>query len=357
MSKAIGLRKTIGLELFRILENDKVKKHELRTLFWECTLRCNLNCLHCGSDCKKESRVKDMPFAHFLRVIDNITPHVNPHKVFVIFTGGECLLRDDLANCGASLYEKGFPWGIVTNGMLLTEKRLNTLLESGIHAITVSLDGFEKEHNNLRGNRFSFQKASEAIKNVAAENDLVSDVVTCVNPDNLVYLDEFSDYLTSLGVKKWRLFTIFPTGRATSDNGLQLNNKQFVELMEFIKRKRKDGGIIPSYGCEGFLGKYETEVRDNFYNCSAGINIASVLADGTIAACPSIRNKFAQGSIYNDLFIDVWNTKFVPHRDRSWAKKGECSNCEMFKYCKGNGMHLRDDEGNLTVCHFKKITG
>ena len=25
--------------------------HPLRYLFWEATLRCNMHCLHCGSDC------------------------------------------------------------------------------------------------------------------------------------------------------------------------------------------------------------------------------------------------------------------------------------------------------------------
>ena len=39
--------------------------HPLRQLFWECTLNCNLSCLHCGSDCKKEARMSEMPLADF----------------------------------------------------------------------------------------------------------------------------------------------------------------------------------------------------------------------------------------------------------------------------------------------------
>jgi hypothetical protein len=27
----------------------------------------------------------------------------------------------------------------------------------------------------------------------------------------------------------------------------------------------------------------------------------------------------------------------------------------MFRYCEGNGMHLYDDEGNLLVCHYKRL--
>lgn len=47
----LSLRKRLGLELFRRLRREVAERHTLRTLFWECTLRCNLRCGHCGSDC------------------------------------------------------------------------------------------------------------------------------------------------------------------------------------------------------------------------------------------------------------------------------------------------------------------
>ena len=41
----------------------RTERRQLQQLFWECTLRCNLNCQHCGSDCRKDNMPKDMPFA------------------------------------------------------------------------------------------------------------------------------------------------------------------------------------------------------------------------------------------------------------------------------------------------------
>ena len=46
MNNSISLRKRLGLELFRQKEQLIRQKHELHTLFWECTLRCNLACRH-----------------------------------------------------------------------------------------------------------------------------------------------------------------------------------------------------------------------------------------------------------------------------------------------------------------------
>ena len=31
--------------------------------------------------------------------------------------------------------------------------------------------------------------------------------------------------------------------------------------------------------------------------------------------------------------------------------------CKYFRYCQGNGMHLRDNEGKLLVCHLNRLTG
>ena len=75
----LGLRRRLALELWRKLESDSVKNHPLRQLFWESTLRCNLNCRHCGSDCKNVATQRDMPLNDFLAVLDNIAQNTVPH--------------------------------------------------------------------------------------------------------------------------------------------------------------------------------------------------------------------------------------------------------------------------------------
>lgn len=70
--------------------------------------------------------------------------------------------------------------------------------------------------------------------------------------------------------------------------------------------------------------------------------------------CPSIRANFHQGNIYKDNFIDIWNNEFNLIVPASGLKKG-MRGCKMFRYCEGNGMHLYDDEGNLLVCHYKRL--
>lgn len=297
-----------------------------------------------------------MPAEDFFRVLDTqITPHVDPHRVLVILSGGEVLVRRDLEKIGLGLYRREYPWGMVTNGLALDRRRFDSLLKAGLHTITVSLDGFRDEHTFIRRNPRSFDTALAAAEMVAHEESIASDVVTCVTPQLLPRIEEFRDMLIDKGIRAWRLFTIFPVGRAAADPGMQLSNEEFTRLLEFIKRTRQEKRIPVSYSCEGFLGGYESEVRDRFYSCHAGVSIASIRVDGSISGCTSIRSNFHQGNIYRDDFWDVWNNRFEPFRNREWAKKGECADCKMFRYCMGGGMHLRDNDGNLLVCHYDRL--
>lgn len=335
------------------LENQKrCQRHALRQLFWECTLRCNLNCLHCGSDCRTGSDVQDMPLADFLPVLDDVRSAMDPNQVLVITTGGEPLVRKDICVCGRAIRAKGFHWGMVSNGMLLDEKMCHELLDAGLETIAISLDGFEDQHNWLRGNKSSFAMATRAIK-VLVNKPLTWDVITCVHQKNYGSLDAFKQYLIEIGVRDWRLFTIAPMGRAAKNDGLQLSDEQFRSLMAFIVRVRKEGQIRLSYGCEGFLGDYEWKVRDYPFFCQAGVNVASVLADGSISGCLSIRSQYHQGNIYADRFTEVWNSRFEQYRNRDWMQAGPCATCDMWTYCQGNGMHLRDHDGTLLLCHYR----
>lgn len=351
----IGVKKRLALELASVRRDAIVKEHPLRYLFWECTLRCNISCLHCGSDCNSQSGIPDMPVKDFLAAIDTITPHVDTHSTMIVITGGEPLMRPDLEAVGVELYKREYPWGIVTNGYGLTSARLAGLVNAGLRSITVSLDGFEREHNMLRGNSKSFQRAVNAIAEIARYDGLVWDVVTCVSKLNLTDLPKIKSFLIDLGVKNWRVFNIFPSGRAKGNPLFQLSPQEFKSVFDFIAQTRKEGLIKVSYGCEGFLGGYEMEVRSSFYFCRAGVTVGSILIDGSIAACPSIRSSFVQGNIYKDNFMEVWDNKYQDFRDRSWTKKGNCKSCSCYRYCLGNSIHLYDDNRELAFCHMGRI--
>lgn len=349
-------RLSLALKLERWRRRNLKELHPLQQLFWESTLRCNVHCLHCGSDCLSSVTTPDMPKEDFLRVIDEeVTPHVDTHKVMIIISGGEPTMRKDLAEIGRELNKREYPWGMVTNGLALTAERFRELRKAGMRSITVSLDGLEEDHVWLRQHPLAFEGACRAIRLCAAEKGLTWDVVTCVNQRTVDKLPQIRDLLWSLGVRSWRLFGIDPMGRAAENPELILTDEQFRKMLDFIVAEREAGRHV-SYSCEGFLGDYEGKVRDYLYQCAAGVSVASILIDGSISACTSIRGRYYQGNIYRDSFWRVWEEEFKPYRDRSWMRKMEpCKDCKVFDYCEGNGMHLRREDGSLMECHFCKV--
>ncbi len=338
---------------FRKVRKSITKAHKLSYIFWECTTRCNLSCLHCGSDCKQDSNFPDMPFEDFLKAIQ--TFNLPKDQAIVVITGGEPLLRKDLPEIGMQLRRHGFRWGIVSNGRAYTSEVHNKLINAGMGALTFSLDGLEENHNWLRGSTQSFEKVIRAIDLAVTYPRINMDIVSCVNQRNLHELNVIYNLLVKKHVKAWRLFTIAPIGRAKNHPELFLDKAQTEIMMQFIQNKRLEGKIDIKYSCEAFAGEYEGKVRDGYFFCRAGINIVSILIDGSISACPNIDRAFVQGNIYKDKPADIWENKFDIMRNRIWMTDGYCADCKNKAICLGSGFHLRiaKNKENPAVCHFK----
>ncbi len=345
----------------QLLEKTKAERkwlqtnHPLRSLFWECTLRCNLSCRHCGSGCLPDVRQRDMPLEDFLPVLDEIAMHTDPHRVMVFTVGGEPLVRPDIIECGKAITNRGFLWGFVTNGMLLDYEMLKKLIDAKLRSISVSIDGLEEEHNWMRRNPHSFRRAVKAVKLLMLTRHVSWDVITCINRRNIHQLPQLKDFFISIGLKQWRIFTVFPVGRAKDNDSMQLTPEEYRWLLDFIIESRQEGKIRLNYCCEGFLGEYEGMVRDHAFRCDAGLMTASILSDGNISGCLSIRSKYDQGNIYRNRFWDVWQNRFEIYRNREWMHQDVCKDCLVWQYCEGNGMHLRSDDGTLLLCNLHKL--
>ena len=400
----------IGRLLHRAFRANETAVHELNYLFWECTTRCNLHCRHCGSDCFAASRDVDMPLEDFLRAFDTIPAEGRAKPFTVVLTGGEPLLRPDITEVGRALRSRGVSWGMVSNGWFYDEAMHRRLMDAGMGTLTISLDGLAESHDWMRGHPGSYVRAERAIALAAAEGPrLAFDVVTCVNRRNFNELEALYARLQELGVPQWRIFTVIPIGRAADDPDMRLSDAEFTALLDFIAAKRHSsfagraeaswraerklvflvaarnevtqgvrgerhpviisgrpqgmtGESRPmkvTFSCEGYLGRYELQVRDVPYFCHAGVNIASVLIDGRICACPNIdRDVFSQGNIYQDNFYEVWEKRFALFRDRRWTRKDRCADCKVWRDCLGNGMHnWHGDCASVLNCHYAKIKG
>ncbi len=341
----LSIKSNLQSKLHNIYKQHEINNHHLQYVFLEITKRCNLNCLHCGSDCKKEAQSPELSTESWTKIITYLKDRFSESIAFVI-TGGEPLMHNDLLEIGSFIHQNGMRWGMVTNGILLNSNNFAMLRDSGISSITLSLDGLSESHNWLRNSQTSFAKTLNAL-NIIARSDIEhKDVVTCVSPQNLNELDNIANLLIENGIHNWRLFRIFPSGRANANAELKLSFSQTRELLEWIKNNKKDyskKGLNINLSCEGWVPFDEDKkLREHPFFCRSGINIASILSDGTITGCSNNSKGFHVGNIINDNFGNLWENHFDIFRTKKWLNNTVCADCNHIKSCKGSSIHLWD---------------
>ncbi len=342
--------------LYRYLET---QVRPLRYLFLEVTQRCNLECLHCGSDCGKKAGDDELSLEEWVHLIRGL-PVMFPGKgLMPVISGGEPLCHPQFHRISKALGQSGLRWGMVTNGYTLTAEELLHFQTDGLVSLTLSLDGLEGSHNWLRGKGDSYSRALASIKLATASSLPLVDVVTVVNQRNIGELDQLRRVLAQNGVKRWRIFSTFPRGRAKSHPELLLPEAQSRQLLEWIAQARTRPELPEvAFSCEAFLpAKVDAAVRDEPYFCRAGICIASVLSDGSISACPNIPRTLVQGNVRTDDLGKVWRERFGPFIDRRWMRTGLCTTCRQWSRCQGNSMHLWDESAGCTArCYHRMLT-
>jgi radical SAM protein with 4Fe4S-binding SPASM domain len=351
----INKAKDARWSLYQKLETDV---HELRYLFWETTRVCNLNCLHCGSDCGRDNAVHGLPADVMLDLFKKISDKFDASKIMLVLTGGEPLVRKDLFEILSKTKEMGFKLGMVTNGYTLDQKKAQRIRQVGITSIVVSLDGPENEHNWLRNREDSYEKAINALRYLSDVGIPIVEAITCVTPRTVDKLEETYEIVKSTGARYWRIFNIFPIGRAKDNKDVLISPEQFrkvVSTLGEIRKRAKTENMVVNLSEEGFLGwDFESLVRDTPYFCRAGVNIAGIMADGTISACPNLPEWMGQGNILTDDFVSVWENRYDIFRDRKWMSTGECAECPQLGVCNGNSLHVWDEDKNGPVwCHHK----
>ena len=318
-----------------------------------------MTCLHCGTDCKTVPDSPELTTESWKKIIDYFAENYSEQTVFVI-TGGEPLLHPDLAEIGEHIKNRNRRWGMVTNGMLLTETKFRELENAGLYSMTVSLDGLEKAHNTLRNSSKAFQQILKSLAIIGNSSLKFKDAVTCVYSGNLNQLDEIAELLLKNNMNSWRLFRIFLSGRALKNPETQLSFEQTRQMLDWIANNREKyarRGLNINYSCEGWMPFDEDrKIRESPFFCRAGVNIASILADGNITGCSNNHIDFYRGNIVTDDFATVWDNKFDDFRHRKWLKSTICDSCEHITKCNGSSIHL----WNLTsdkpgFCYVKDI--
>ncbi|MHC4618289.1 MAG: radical SAM protein [Planctomycetota bacterium] len=122
------------------------------------TFRCNLKCRHCDIPLHSDPS-KELSSEQWEKVLRQLRKWLG--TAVMVWAGGEPFMRKDilrLIKYGAQL---GMLNNVVSNGQLIDKALAQRIVNAGTFGVIVSLDGMEKGHDFVRGER-TFAKATAA---------------------------------------------------------------------------------------------------------------------------------------------------------------------------------------------------
>ena len=112
----------------RLYEKVAVKRIPINGSF-ELTFHCNLRCVHCYCNLPLDEQGttdKELSTSEVFDIFDQIT---DAGCLWLLLTGGECLLRKDFFHIWAYAKKKGLLPTLFTNGTLITREIADFLVE------------------------------------------------------------------------------------------------------------------------------------------------------------------------------------------------------------------------------------
>ena len=101
-------------------------------VIWEVTRACELKCVHCRADAQVNPDPRELTYQEGLKLIDEIYEMDNP---MLVFTGGDCMLREDLFDLADYAVKKGMRVSMTPSATSKCDKRENAA-SKGSRSIT-----------------------------------------------------------------------------------------------------------------------------------------------------------------------------------------------------------------------------
>jgi len=266
------------------------------------TERCNLHCRMCGvCDRPTAPSVDDeLTFSHYKALIETASARLG--TTLISIGGGEPLLRRDIFDIIQCAADVGMAVHICTNGLLINRERAVKLRDSGIAAVSISLDSPDAAaHEYLRGSG-TFQATIDAIQllgDVAPEIQVgINCLITRLNFHNMEAMVGLAEHLGVQQIKFAPIhMNLLHRHKAEEEfKELLFSESDLPELREEITRLKKRcrnsplSTTSPAF-FDGIVPFYQMGRRS--FTCHAGYAVCAVGPTGQVAPCCDMDSSFS----------------------------------------------------------------
>jgi len=325
-------------------------KQTLPKLDLNVTNRCNFRCVHCAFDSGR-TKMKELSLEKIREILEN-TKKLGGERIDI--TGGEPLVRKDVAEIIKIGKRSGYKIELVTNGSLLNKQKLALFKKLGLDSLAISLDGSNyKTYSRIRKVKKSiYEKVLKNIKESLKQGFVVK-INTVVFKSNLKDLPNITEFCIKNKVKEHGIYYFTPVGSGSISNEMAIEP---VKWLSFIKKhlvKYQDkikitlefpligkGKLKGSIGCIANAEKYHLQI----------------LPDGNVFPCAILAsyNK-PVANLHKVRIKDIWKNKKLWRR--YWKELSE-----LFDRCGGYCVNFKafkikdyDLENYDFVCPLRKF--
>ncbi len=246
----------------------------------------------------------------FQKVLEEIDTNKNFIKVIVLYHGGEPLLNRNFYRMVAQIkgINDSFFIKTVSNGMALTRKHSEQIINSGLDMMEFSLDGESSDESQHVREKSNTQRIVKNIKGLIK----LKATAGAIKPDIYIATTQFlrdKDQVSAPGeppVPAW------------------------LEQMF----KGEVSGFKPTYALQwphmGDSGNFDflTFGGQDSDECDHVINTLTIRADGSVVpCCYDLTSKLVMGNILDQSLVDIWNGRKYQILRRSIASKKYISIC------------------------------
>ena len=278
-----------------------------RRLAIELTTHCNLNCIWCyrGDPAYKHILNKDMPFEKLKKIVENTNG-----KFRMVHLGGlgEPLLYPKIIDAVELVKNLSDKVKITTNGILLTEKLIDKLVDAGLTHIEISIDAFSK-HKNIEFRGANLDKILKMIKYISDQNRLYLQINSVVANINYEYLLHAVEILKECkNIKILHLIPLFET-KQCQEHGIQrISEEDFQGLLKKLYEDIQKYGLKwrlepPVHG--GIKADPIIEMKRRLNICFTCFEDPYISVEGELLPCG--RQKLYGGADATFGFEKAWN--------------------------------------------------
>jgi radical SAM protein with 4Fe4S-binding SPASM domain len=309
----------MGALLQRVLDR-AVEQRVPLSVHFDLTYRCNERCVHCYLDHDDHG---EMTTAEVKRVLDELAA---AGTLFLIFSGGELLLRKDLFELLAYARGLGFDIKLKSNAIMIGEAEADRIRDLGVRQIQISVYSHRHEvHDAITKVPGSLRRTLAAIRFLQARglHVVIANVLMRQNAGDYPHVRALA---AELGVE----CTIDPTITPKMDGdtsilGLRLSAPQTLRLFT-------DKSLVGTEFCAPPSSGIDEDMLDA-RPCSAGHTACYISPYGDVYPC--VQFPLTTGNLRRERFEDVWHhsTHMNEVRDIRMRDLPTCSSCSFMSTC------------------------